>query len=771
MISIHPAKKMTLMLTMLLVLLICTMVSTVALAETDSTPPALEWSNPTNCQTDVPTPLEVVVCYFNENEFLDASKCNLEIITFKDSSGQDVLLDEEYGKKIQDNKLVITPKSFLVEDEIYTIDIPYGSIRDHAGNTSDAVTIKFSTGETNPCKDKPTVTTVNISEITGTSAILNGSIVENGGAAIDEYGFKWSTDQENWTTETVGADDLSGDFSYELTELTANIIYYIKAYAKNSEGTSYGDVMTFIFTDTDADTVISAPIDVRGAAGEEVQVPITLKSTGNIAGIQFDLAYDSSLLDYQETEAGSITSSPAFEVLSNVIGESKTRVFIYNPSNDANIEQGEGIVAILTFKVAGDAQPAESCPLILSGTEASNQNANIIDGVVAINGLFTVPDQVTPTPTPPVVKSNNASSITTSSAKLNGSITSNGGAPVTAYGFNWSSDKENWTTVVVGNSNFNGAFNKSLSGLNASTTYYYEAYATNEYGTTSGDVLEFKTSSASIGGGGGGGGGVPDTSSSKDIDAEDGGSLSYEGATVDIPAGALEADAKFTIKKLSSSDSDDVVPSSLRVKLCGYVYEITTDGSTNFKKNITICLPYDVDCIAEGEYAIVHYYDEITEQWSKLNTNTKYDGNKNIACVEVDHLTKFAVFSTKVKVINLTIGQLQAVVDGNSYTLDAAPFVTEANRTLVPIRFVSEALGAKVEWDADNRQVIIEDGDVTIVLPIETASVIVNGQTKALDAPATINNSRTFVPLRFVSEALGAQVDYYSTTQGITITR
>ncbi|KJS12600.1 MAG: hypothetical protein VR67_08815 [Peptococcaceae bacterium BRH_c8a] len=103
--------------------------------------------------------------------------------------------------------------------------------------------------------------------------------------------------------------------------------------------------------------------------------------------------------------------------------------------------------------------------------------------------------------------------------------------------------------------------------------------------------------------------------------------------------------------------------------------------------------------------------------------------------------------------------------------MDAAPFVTEANRTLVPIRFVSEALGAKVEWDADNRQVIIEDGDVTIVLPIETASVIVNGQTKALDAPATINNSRTFVPLRFVSEALGAQVDYYSTTQGITITR
>jgi hypothetical protein len=75
------------------------------------------------------------------------------------------------------------------------------------------------------------------------------------------------------------------------------------------------------------------------------------------------------------------------------------------------------------------------------------------------------------------------------------------------------------------------------------------------------------------------------------------------------------------------------------------------------------------------------------------------------AVVKVNHLTKFTVFSTAVpepvqppKVIKLTIGSTEAIINGEPYTLDAAPFIKpKVSRTLVPLRFVSEALGARVE--------------------------------------------------------------------------
>jgi len=128
---------------------------------------------------------------------------------------------------------------------------------------------------------------------------------------------------------------------------------------------------------------------------------------------------------------------------------------------------------------------------------------------------------------------------------------------------------------------------------------------------------------------------------------------------------------------------------------------------------------------------------------------------------------------TPVKVIKLTIGQAEAVVDGGPCTLDAAPYVNDqAGRTLVPVRFVSAALGAGVDWNPETGQVTITDGGKEIILTPGSKNVLVNGQTTAIDcAPETRPPGRTFVPLRFVSETLGAKVDYEAATGAITITR
>jgi hypothetical protein len=90
----------------------------------------------------------------------------------------------------------------------------------------------------------------------------------------------------------------------------------------------------------------------------------------------------------------------------------------------------------------------------------------------------------------PTVTSEAATSVTSTSAVLNGDITSENGSDITAYGFLWGTSSTSLTnTLAVGANNFTGAFTDTLSGLTDGTTYYFEAYATNSYGTADGAVI------------------------------------------------------------------------------------------------------------------------------------------------------------------------------------------------------------------------------------------------------------------------------------------
>lgn len=85
------------------------------------------------------------------------------------------------------------------------------------------------------------------------------------------------------------------------------------------------------------------------------------------------------------------------------------------------------------------------------------------------------------------------------------------------------------------------------------------------------------------------------------------------------------------------------------------------------------------------------------------------------------------------------------------------PF-SQDGRTLVPVRFVAEAFGGTVSWDADTRTVGITSGDTVVELQLDKPEMTVNGQSVALDVPAQISNERTVLPLRAVAEALGKNV-------------
>lgn len=125
--------------------------------------------------------------------------------------------------------------------------------------------------------------------------------------------------------------------------------------------------------------------------------------------------------------------------------------------------------------------------------------------------------------------------------------------------------------------------------------------------------------------------------------------------------------------------------------------------------------------------------------------------------------------------IILFIGNKTAKINGKNFTMDVAPFIDKgSDRTLVPLRFIGEALTASIDWDNKERKAIYKLGNETLYFWIsrkEAQIIIGKNYSKkiSLDVAPIIVNSRTFVPVRYVSELLGAEVKWDGKTQKITI--
>ncbi len=120
--------------------------------------------------------------------------------------------------------------------------------------------------------------------------------------------------------------------------------------------------------------------------------------------------------------------------------------------------------------------------------------------------------------------------------------------------------------------------------------------------------------------------------------------------------------------------------------------------------------------------------------------------------------------------IVLTIDDRTAVVFGEKVNNDVAPIIRN-DRTMLPARFVAEKLGATVEWNNDERKVIVTKGEVEIIIIIDSDIAYVNGKAVTLDSKAFIENDRTYTPVRFVAESLGAKVEWNNTNRKVTITK
>ena len=131
--------------------------------------------------------------------------------------------------------------------------------------------------------------------------------------------------------------------------------------------------------------------------------------------------------------------------------------------------------------------------------------------------------------------------------------------------------------------------------------------------------------------------------------------------------------------------------------------------------------------------------------------------------------TRAAPKTTELKLI---INQSTAYVNGEAQTLDAAPVIKNSS-TMLPVRFVASNLGAKIDWDGKTSTATLTTETVQIVIKIGAPTATVNGVTKELVAPAFIDGAsgRSYLPVRFIAENLGASVKWDGATSTATLTK
>ena len=131
--------------------------------------------------------------------------------------------------------------------------------------------------------------------------------------------------------------------------------------------------------------------------------------------------------------------------------------------------------------------------------------------------------------------------------------------------------------------------------------------------------------------------------------------------------------------------------------------------------------------------------------------------------------------------IMISIGTITAIaadVSGISMTLDGkiidtsgnAPYIDSASRTMVPVYFIADALDAAVSWDNSTKTATFFQGGTIVLIRIGDRNLLVNGKVIVMDTEAVIRNGRTFVPVRFISEAFGIEVKWDAASRTVVMT-
>ena len=349
----------------------------------------------------------------------------------------------------------------------------------------------------------PTITTTAISSVTQNSAISGGNITLNGGGDITARGVCWSTTSNPTTANSKTTDGTSmGEFASNLTDLLPGTIYYVRAYAINSAGTSYGNEVTFT-------TILNAPTNVSATPGSD-QATITFTAPAGVLPIT---GYTVTSSPGNFTGTGSVspiivtglTNGTAYTftvIATSANGNSSPSL----PSNSVTPSAVPGAPAIGTA-TAGSAQatvsftaPASNGGSAITGYTVTSNPGNITgtgsSSPIIVTGLtggtaytFTViatnangnslpssaSNSVTPSGVPGAPTIGTATNGDTQATVTFTPPVSNGGSAITGY----------TATSNPGNKTGTGAVSPIIvTGLTNGTVYTFTVVATNVYGSS-----------------------------------------------------------------------------------------------------------------------------------------------------------------------------------------------------------------------------------------------------------------------------------------------
>ena len=297
----------------------------------------------------------------------------------------------------------------------------------------------------------PQLTTAAVTNLTHNSATSGGTITGNGGAAISASGICWSKTNNTPTLadSTITGTTASGSFTSVLNNLEDNTTYYVRAFATNSAGTGYGDVVTF-----------TTPVNIT--------VP------------QLTTAAITNLTHNSATSGGTITGNGGAAISASGICWSKTN---NTPTLADSTKAGTTASGSFTYVMNNLDDNTTYYVRAFATNSAGTGYGNVVTFTTPVN--ITVPQLTTAAIT----------NLSQHTATSGGTITANGGAAISASGICWSktnnpptvSDSKTTGTTA------SGSFTSVMNNLDVSSTYYVRAYATNSVGTGYGNVVTFTT--------------------------------------------------------------------------------------------------------------------------------------------------------------------------------------------------------------------------------------------------------------------------------------
>ena len=300
----------------------------------------------------------------------------------------------------------------------------------------------------------PTITTFAANSITGSSAISGGNVTSTGGSPIIERGICYATTANPTilNTKVVNPAPGAGIFSSNLTGLTGSTIYYVRAYATNSVGIAYGAQISFTTLIVPPTLVTAAATNIAGAvvtSGASMSWNGGGYSNYQNYGVAYSTLPNAGTPTRFPTNTNNGSVNPAVPIapwVTNITGLVANTTYYIRSYLDL-YQSGLGWVTVfgneLTFTTSAPSAPIVGSTAVITGISDRTGNSG-------------------------------------------GTITTDGGSPITVKGVCWSTSTN--PTLGAGNFTTNGtgttSFVSNITGLTGSTLYYVRAYATNSIGTS-----------------------------------------------------------------------------------------------------------------------------------------------------------------------------------------------------------------------------------------------------------------------------------------------